>query len=320
MTPDVETRTVLVCGGAGFLGSHLVEGFVRAGMAVTVVDPCHPRTGGSPPNLEKVAGVITWRREGIEHLADLPEFLGGFDLVVDAMGFTHHHAGLQEPSLDHQLNYAIHLPLIEALNRTPRRLVYLASRGQYGRVSGEADESCPQVPLDVQGVHKMAVEGLIRIFSGRHGWPAVSLRLGNCFGPRQPTGDDPGLIGGFVMNILRDEAIEVYGSPSRVLQAVFVGDLVRTVVTLARQSWTGYEALNFVGPRIGMGDFLDTLIRAAGRGRYTFRPFPPEIAARHGGDSLFSEARLHARAPVTYTPLEQAFRQTLDEVQTRLSR
>src|SRR5579859_5910179 len=122
MSDRREIRSALVCGGAGFIGSHIVEGLVERGAGVTVIDPCHPRTGGSPRNLEGFASRIQWRRDPIERLADLDDLVRGADAVVDAMGFTHHAEGMSEPALDHELNYAIHLTLISALNRQPRPL------------------------------------------------------------------------------------------------------------------------------------------------------------------------------------------------------
>jgi UDP-glucose 4-epimerase len=310
-----EVRSALVCGGAGFIGSHVVDALLERGVRVTVIDPCHPRTSGSPRNLAGVASRIEWLQDPVERVPELDAIVASADVVIDAMGFTHHAEGIREPRLDHELNYAIHLPLLEAVNRHPRLFLYLGSRGQYGRIAGIVDEDAPQIPLDPQGVHKAAAESMIRIYSARHRWPALSLRLGNCFGPRQPLGADPGLVGGFIVSVLRGEQVVLYGAEDRRQHLLFVGDLARIVVRLLGVRKAGFTALNVPGPRVVLRDVVETLIRLAGRGSYSFRPFPAEVAAIHAGDATLSDARLENLVPCEYTSLEGALGRTLESLE-----
>jgi UDP-glucose 4-epimerase len=257
---------------------------------------------------------LRWLRQGIEAVEELDALVAEVDVVVDAIGFTHHHEGLHEPQLDLALNYTVHLPLLQTLNRVPRTLVYLGSRGQYGRVQGVVDESAPQSPIDPQGVHKVALESMIRIYAAKYSWPAVALRLGNCFGPRQPMGNDPGLIAVIVKGILGGEDVQIYGSHERREHMLYAPDLARIVTTLAERSWTGVTLLNVPGLSVSLTELAATLVRLTRKGSYSVRPFPPEIASLHAGEAIFSDARLAELGLRSYTPLEPALDATLRAV------
>ena len=217
-----QDQRILLLGGAGFLGSHLAGAFVKLGARVTVVDPCIEKTGGNPQNLSSIAAKINWLEFRVGDETDLVKLVAEHELVVDAMGLVSHHIGLAEPCLDLELNYLNHLALVTALCQAPRPVVYLGSRGQYGKIIGQAAEDYRQLPLDPQGVHKAAAESVFRIYGERFQFPCLSLRLGNCFGPRQlKEGGDVGLVGGFIRQLLAGQNVELYGSASRKRELLF---------------------------------------------------------------------------------------------------
>ena len=161
----------------------------QKGFRVTAVDGLLPRTSGNRANLalEQRQHRIHKAAGGGLRVAARP-VIRVCDLVVDAMGWTSHSEAFADPQYDLALNVASHLAVIRALPAAlPRKLIYLGSTHQYGRVAqGPVAETQPLDPVDVQGVHKAAAEHHYRIAAERHGFPVISLRFGNTFGPGQP--------------------------------------------------------------------------------------------------------------------------------------
>ena len=306
-------KRVLVCGGAGFLGGHLVTALVSAGAEVTVLDPCVSGTGGREANLAAVRRRIQWMQVDSADKSALARAVVGSELVIDAMGFTRHLAGLTNPILDMQLNYLSHLHVARALNETPRPLVYLGSRGQFGRFAGILTEDTPQVPLDPQGIHKSAAKSLFRIYSARYGWPVLSVRLDGCFGPGQmTTGDDIGLVGGFIRSLSAGECVSLYGTTDRSRNIAYGPDVARWILEAAASVGNGFSAVNMFGETVRLTTLLDLVTSTMGRGSYRVTPFPHEIAVIDAPIVEVSRTTLLRHVPDPKpTPLVDALKQTI---------
>ena len=289
-------RHILIFGGAGFLGSHVTRRFVAAGDRVTVVDGLLPGTGGSLDHLRDVRTTVEVRAEAIEAIADLPALVGSADVVIDAMAWTRHVAALGDPLHDMRLNLASHLTLLQALRAQPsRRLVYLGSRSQYGRVSsGVITEDTPMSPQDPQGVHKVAAETHFRNFSSLDGFDVVSLRLPNCFGEAQPVaGEDIGLVGGFIRALCRGETVKVYGGGRR-RSILYARDVAGLVAAVVDQPATGFVPFNVVGDDVDIRELAVRLQTVAGSGVVADEAMPAHIKAMDTGDARIDDSRLKA--------------------------
>lgn len=316
---DQSVQRVLVCGGAGFLGSHIVAALLSSGAEVTVLDPCMPGTGGREQNLVPFSERMKWLRVQSDDQNSLDEALSWCDLVFDAMGFTRHHVGIANPLLDLELNYLSHVHLALALNRSPRPLVYLGTRGQFGSSAIPLDEETCQVPLDPQGVHKSAAESLLRIFSVRRGWPMLSVRLDNCFGPGQlVSGDDIGLVGGFIRTLRAGARVELYGTAERTRNLAFAPDVALWLLEAARRMSSGFSSVNMFGEKVHLTRLLDLLVARIGRGSYEVVPFPREIALLEpGGGSEPSRRTFLQHVPEPkVTPLAEAIDATVTYFET----
>jgi len=285
-----------VFGGAGFIGSHIVEELASRGEAVTVVDGLLPRTGGARRHLAAVEHRLTFSAKQIEEVDDLVELVGSSDVVVDCMAWTRHLAALEDPAYDMRLNLASHLTLLAALRRAPRPLVvYLASLSQYGSAAATAiTEQTPMVPTDVQAIHKVAADHHFRLAAALHGLNVISLRVPNCFGERQPLeGDDIGLIGGFIRTLLAGNDVMVYGAGRR-RSIVYVRDLAALIVRLCDCRPRGFTPLNLAGERVSVAELAATLASLVGCGAVREADMPHEVGVidQAGGD--VSEDRLRA--------------------------
>jgi UDP-glucose 4-epimerase len=308
-------RKVLVLGGAGFVGSWITERFCRAGDHVTVIDGLMPRTGGRAENLKKVADQITFIREAVEAVEGLPDLISDNNVIVDAMGWTAHNSAIENQLYDAQLNCLSHLHVIPHLvGRDDLQLIYLGTRVQYGRPdTAVVTESAPLVPVDVQGIHKVAGESYYRVFSERMGFNAVSLRLSNCYGERQPkTGEDIGLVGGFIRSLVEGERVEVYeGGRKRCL--IYAGDLAELVLQLCEIGWRGFSVFNYAGLTVSVEDLVDAIIQHTGCGSYEKKPLPDSVARLEMGNVDYNDAALASfLGEITSTPLGESLARTVE--------
>lgn len=279
---------ILVAGGAGFIGSHIVGAFLSEGHDVVVVDGLLPRTGGNRGNLPDHPRLVLHPHR-VEHLQELDGVLQESDLVVDAMGWTRHLLALDDPAYDCELNVRSHLALLAAMPATNApRTIYLGSRGQYGSPKVERiDEGTPCAPEDVQGIHKQAAESHWRVGSRLRNFPVASLRFGNTFGPRQPVqGRDIGLVGLFIRDLQAGKEIELYGE-GRQRPLVFAPDLAQAVVRMAGRSWVGFKAWNVSGWDVPLEDLVERLCKLIGHGSWRVASFPDYVRAIDVGNATF---------------------------------
>lgn len=309
-----ETRSVLVLGGAGFIGSAISERFCREGYDVTVVDGLLNQSGGRRENLAGILPPIQFIESRIEDIDDLAGFVGKFSLIIDCMAWTSHHLALENPLYDLQLNAASHLHLIKAIpDGSDTRIIFLGSRGQYGNPAvAVINEETPMIPEDVQGVHKVAAESYYRLYAKFKKLNAVSLRLPNCFGENQPiSGPDIGLVGGFIRDILLGRTLDVYGERKRYL--VYAGDVAEIVFKLSRNPGSGFTAYNLGGQEITIRQLVETLISVIGAGTFVVKEVPEHIKAIDMGNARISEDKLRAElGGLRYTDLSQALAGTVD--------
>ena len=305
----------LIAGGAGFIGSHIAAGFVQAGHEVTVVDGLLPRTGGRRENLAGLLPGIQFFDMPVERVSNLAGLVAENDLLVDCMGWTCHHLALQDTFYDMELNIGSHLALINAIAQgSGKRVISLGSRGQYGNPKVERiTEATPSNPQDIQASHKQAAESDWHVFSRIKGFAVISLRFGNCFGPRQPVrGKDIGLVGGFIRDLLQGRQIELFGTGRR-RPVIYAGDVTEAVYRCAQASFHGFQMFNLAGADVILEDLLELLIREIGQGAYKFREFPLEARVIDVGNAAFSGRRLETFLHgVPLTSLEAGIKRTVE--------
>jgi UDP-glucose 4-epimerase len=286
----------LIAGGAGFIGSHIAARFVQAGHEVTVVDGLLARTGGRRENLAGLLPGIQFFDMPVERLSNLEGLIAENELLVDCMGWTCHRLALQDPLYDMQLNIGSHLALINAIaHGSGKKVISLGARGQYGNPKVERiTEATLSKPLDIQSSHKQAAESNWEVFSRIKGFAVISLRFGNCFGPRQPVaGEDIGLIGLWIRDLLQGREIELFGSGRR-RPVIYAEDVAEAVYLCAQSSFQGFQMFNLAGTDVVLEELLELLIREVGQGSYKLREFPAEIKSIDGGNAAFSGERLEA--------------------------
>ena len=217
---------ILVTGGAGFIGSHVVDAYVAAGHEVAVLDDC------STGHAEQV------HRGARLHRADLRDraAVAAVAAQVRPEVVSHHAAQLDvrrsvaDPAFDAAVNVIGLLHVLEAARAHGLRRVVFASSG--GVVYGESQrlptrEEDPTEPISPYGVAKLASERYLHVYTHVHGIASVWLRYANVYGPRQDPGGEAGVIAIFIGQLLAGGAPVINGPGTQTRDYVFVGDVVR---------------------------------------------------------------------------------------------
>jgi UDP-glucose 4-epimerase len=239
----------LVTGGAGFIGSALVDRLVSAGHEVVVADDL------STGKVENLADALT---SGRVHLADVD--VGGPDLagVVAGAGpeVVFHLAAqidvrrsVADPALDARVNVVGTIQVATAaLEAGCRRLVFASSGGTvYGEPDPSdlpIDESYPPRVTNPYGVSKRAAEDYLDSLASLHGLEPVSLRLGNIYGPRQDPHGEAGVVAIFCDRLLTDQPVTVFGDGRQTRDYLFVDDAVDAFVAAGEADTVPARRLN----------------------------------------------------------------------------
>ncbi|HEV8268427.1 MAG TPA: NAD-dependent epimerase/dehydratase family protein [Thermoanaerobaculia bacterium] len=224
-TDSTEKRPVLVTGGAGFIGSHVVDSFLALGHPVVVLDDLSSGDAARLPSAVRfVKGDL---RDAA--LADL--------LREERVDTIFHHAAqvdvrksVADPVFDAEVNVLGTLRLALAARQAGVRQVVFASSGGaiYGDPRAErADEDHPLDPCSPYGVAKLAGEKYLAAFAGESGYLLTVLRYANVYGPRQDGNGEAGVIGIWMNRLLSGEDATINGDGSQTRDFVHVADVVK---------------------------------------------------------------------------------------------
>jgi UDP-glucose 4-epimerase len=279
----------LVTGGAGFIGSHLVDALVSRGDSVVVVDDL---SVGREQNLSSaLSGGAELRVADVTDAAGMVEAARETepDAVFHLAAQADVRRAVRDPGFDATINVAGTASLLEASRgASGARFVFASTGGAiYGEGAGRAlpfSEAGDCLPESPYGQSKLAAEGYIEYFRRVDGVPAVSLRIGNVYGPRQDPFGEAGVIAIFIGCLARGERPTVYGDGRQTRDYVYVGDVVQALLAAeARLSAHGSEVRGAYN--IGTGVETSVLDLVERLGRLGGRPdFAPRMAPARSGE------------------------------------
>ena len=222
---------VLVTGGAGFIGSHLVERLAGLGAQVTVFDNL---STGRRSNLRRVESVIRFVQGNVVDVAQTVGLdLATFDFIFHLAANPYIPTSVEDPVLDYRSNLESTFVLLETLRHLSKRprLINVSSAAVYGNpASLPTREEDPTVPISPYGVSKLAAERYTAIYSQIYGIDAVSLRFFSVYGPRQRKQVVYDLLGKLKST---PHNIEVLGDGSQARDFAYVEDVVDAVLVAA---------------------------------------------------------------------------------------
>jgi UDP-glucose 4-epimerase len=272
----------VVTGGAGFIGSNLVDALLARGDAVTVVDDL---STGRRENLDgalaggaRLVEIDVRDRAALESLATevAPEVVFHLAAQIDVR------KSVADPAFDASINVGGTANVLEAARVAgTRRLVLVSTGGAiYGEGVGQRlplPESSPIAPMSPYGQSKHAAEGYLALFERLYGLSGVSLRLGNVYGPRQDPLGEAGVIAIFCGRLQEGARPTIFGDGTQTRDYIYVGDVVAAALAAAESEATG--PIN-----VGTGIETDVLELAARLGELGDGDFEPQFAPPREGE------------------------------------
>jgi UDP-glucose 4-epimerase len=210
----------VVTGGAGFIGSHVVDALLARGDEVTVIDD-----------------LSTGRREFVNEAATLLEhdvrepFEADADVIYHLAAQADVGTSMERPAFDASVNVVGTVNALEAARAAGARLVFSSTGGAiYGEVERPAPEDAERRPVSAYGVAKLAAETYLAGWNRIHGSGHVVLRFANVYGPRQSAELEGGVVSIFMERLARGDETLVFGDGEQSRDFVYVGDVVAAVL------------------------------------------------------------------------------------------
>lgn len=281
-------KRVLVTGGVGFIGSNLALRLVAADAEVTLVDSMIPEYGASLRNIEPVRGRLHVSFSDVRDAHGLRYIVQDQDIIFSLAGQVSHSESMRDPFTDLDINCRSQLSLLECCRHENRaaKVVFASTRQLYGRPQYlPVDEEHPLMPVDVNGINKLAAERYYTLYHQVHGMDTVSLRLTNTYGPRMDLASDKkGFAGIFVRKALRGDTIQIFGDGTQRRDFNYVDDVVDALLIAGSSAVVAGGVFNLGHPRPrSLLEFVGMLQKLADFGFETV-PFPEAAQAIDIGD------------------------------------
>jgi len=298
----------LVTGGAGFIGSHLVEALLAAGRPVRVFDDLSSGLRANvPAGVEFVEGCLT-------DAAAVAQAVDGCEIVFHLAALASVAKSVEDPVLNHAVNATGTLHVLDAARRAGvRRVVYAGSASAYGGADDPAgqDEDTPLCALSPYAAAKLAGEFYCQAFTASYGLETVRLRFFNVFGPRQrPDSPYSGVIAIFSAMLAAGRVPTIHGDGLQSRDFVAVADVARALLLAADTPGVSGRVYNVgTGRSVTLLQLLDALNSQLGTN------VVPSHAPPRAGDVRHSRAKIERiTAELGFAPkvsFEEGLRRTL---------
>ncbi len=303
---------ILVTGGAGFIGSHLVAALAQKGARVRVIDDL---STGRRENLQGIKGDVDFIHASLLDIAATRRTLEDVEIVFHEAAIPSVPRSVDNPLETHDASVnATFSLLLAARDRKVRRVIYAASSSAYGdQPELPKYEDMRPEPLSPYAVAKLVGEYYCRVFTRVYGLETVSLRYFNVFGPRQdPTSQYSGVISRFVTALIQGQRPVIYGDGEQSRDFTYISNVVDANMRAAGSAKAVGQVINVGnGIRVTLNNLVSKLKSLTGRDN-----IEAEYQDARKGDVRHSLADIsRARELLGYEPrvdLEEGLRLTID--------
>ena len=262
MVSSFPYKKAIVTGGAGFIGSHIVEALVESGIEVISID-----------------NYLTGKHENLVHLAGRPNFsevscdVTDFDSLkeyFDGVDIVFHNAAskktvcLLDPRRDLEINAKGTFNVLELSRQSGvRKFVHASTGSVYGEaVRLPQDEDHPLVPASFYGVSKLAADRYVKVFNHLYDMDTTVLRYFHVYGPRQESSEYGGVVAIFIRRLLNNQPPIIFGDGTQQRSFTYVKDVVRANLHVAVTPGTKGEVYNCAsGIRVTINELARSLLR-----------------------------------------------------------
>ena len=284
----LKGKKVLVLGGVGFIGSNLAIRLVAEEAKVTLVDSMIPHHGGNLFNIEPIQEYCKVNFSDIRDAHSLRYLVQGQDIIFSLAGQVNHLDSMEDPFTDLEINCLSQLNLLEVCRKfNPTvKIIYSSTRQVYGRPQYlPVDEKHPIVPVDVNGINKVAGENYYSLYAKVYDMDCTSLRLTNTYGPRQfIRGSRQGFTGIFLRKAIEGQPIVLFGNGQQRRDFNYVEDVVTALLLAASTPEASGNVYNLGHHHsYSLLDFIHILQNFCDF-EYEIKPFPPDRARIDIGD------------------------------------
>jgi len=304
-------KTILVTGGAGFIGSHVTAELLRRGYAVRVIDNF---STGSRDNLAGVGGNVALVEGDIRSYERTHAAADGVDCVIHLAALPSVPRSVQDPLTTNEVNVTGTLNVVlAARDAGTQRVVVASSSSVYGRAAElPKTEALLPRPISPYGVSKLAAEQYCLGFNAVYGIEAVALRYFNVFGPRQdPNSQYSGVIPKFISRSLRGQPLVIFGDGTQSRDFTYVDNVVAATLAAIECDLDGPLVCN-----VGCGTSHSVMSLAEAIGRATGHAAHVDFVDARAGDVLHSCADISvARSVLGYAPaiaVDEGLRRTVE--------
>jgi len=257
----METLRVLVTGGAGFIGSHLVKALVKAGHQVRVLDNL---STGSIENLADVLNAIEFVRGDVRDYGVVESAVRGVDAVVHLAALIDVTESVEKPDLYFDVNVRGTYNVVKA-SKNVSTFVFASSSAVYGEpIRVPIPEDHPLMPKSPYAASKVSGEAFVQAFANQYGFRPVILRLFNVYGPRQSRAY-AGVIIEFTRRVSRGESPVIFGAGGQTRDFVHVSDVVEAVMLSLRNEGVRGVFNIGSGERVTINYLANLILRLMGR-------------------------------------------------------
>ena len=271
---------VLVTGGAGFIGSHLVRQLLDAEHQVTVLDNVSTGTWQHLPQGKETC--TCWEMDIRDKAAREKIEQGKFEVIVQLAGQTMVDVSIKDPEFDASENIMGTINVLEAArNSGVKRVIFASTAAAYGDVTEDKlpiREEENLAPMSFYGLTKVAVEKYLKLYHDLYGLDYVALRFANVYGERQGDTGEGGVISIFAKRIAKDQGITVFGDGKQTRDFIYAGDIAAGIIAAMTTDKANavYNLSNQT--ETSLLELIDLMAKAAGK------KVEPAFAAPREGD------------------------------------